>query len=127
LAVPWDLQLPQAILRILRHGFQHFLDNYPAVTLAGEPEGIHQMRVAMRRLLSAIRMFGPVLRLEDARELFQALKTLFSQLGGVREAGSSGSRFRRWPRQASGQRLSRFSAEKLRPFAVPPIRGPLTN
>ena len=86
LAVPWDLPLPQAILRILRHGFQHFLDNYPAVTLAGEPEGIHQMRVAMRRLLSAIRMFGPVLRLEDAREHFQALKTLFAQLGGVREA-----------------------------------------
>jgi inorganic triphosphatase YgiF len=86
LAVPWDLPLPQAILRILRHGFQHFLDNYPAVTLAGEPEGIHQMRVAMRRLLSAIRMFGPVLRLEDTRGLFQALKTLFTQLGEVREA-----------------------------------------
>jgi triphosphatase len=86
LAVPWDLPLPQAILRILRHGFQHFLDNYPAVTLAGEPEGIHQMRVAMRRLLSAIRMFGPVLRLEDTRGLFQALKTHFTQLGEVREA-----------------------------------------
>src|SRR6476659_2273457 len=76
----------QAILRILRHGFQHFLDNYPAVTLAGEPEGIHQMRVAVRRLLSAIRMFAPVLRLEDTRGLFQALKTVFTQLGGVREA-----------------------------------------
>ena len=35
LVVPWNLPLPQAILRILRHGFQHFLDNYPAVTLAG--------------------------------------------------------------------------------------------
>ena len=86
LVVPWNLPLPQAILRILRHGFQHFLDNYPAVTLAGEPEGIHQMRVAMRRLLSAIRMFAPVLRLEDTRGLFQALKTIFTQLGGVREA-----------------------------------------
>jgi inorganic triphosphatase YgiF len=86
LVVPWNLPLPQAILRILRHGFQHFLDNYPAVTLAGEPEGIHQMRVAMRRLLSAIRMFAPVLRLEDTRGLFQALKTIFTQLRGVREA-----------------------------------------
>ena len=84
--VPWNLPLPQAILRILRQGFQHFLDNYPAVTLAGEPEGIHQMRVAVRRLLSAIRMFAPLLRLEDTRGLFQALKTFFTQLGGVREA-----------------------------------------
>jgi CHAD domain-containing protein len=31
-------------------------------------------------------MFGPVLRLEDTRGLFQALKTLFTQLGEVREA-----------------------------------------
>src|SRR6476660_6444251 len=86
LVVPWNLPLPQAILRILRHGFQHFLDNYPAVTLAAEPEGIHQMRVAVRRLLSAIRMFAPVVRLEDTRGLFQALKTIFTPLGGVREA-----------------------------------------
>src|SRR5262245_35345978 len=86
LVVPWNLPMPKAIMRILHHGFQHFLDNYPAVTLAGEPEGIHQMRVAMRRMLSAIRMFAPVLRLEDTRALFQALKTIFSQLGGVREA-----------------------------------------
>jgi CHAD domain-containing protein len=31
-------------------------------------------------------MFAPVLRLEDTRGLFQALKTIFTQLGGVREA-----------------------------------------
>jgi CHAD domain-containing protein len=86
LEVPWNLPLPEAILRIFRHGFQHFLDNYPAVTLAGEPEGIHQMRVAMRRLLSAIRMFAPILRLEDANELFTALKASFTHLGEVREA-----------------------------------------
>src|SRR6188472_2389720 len=53
---------------------------------AGAGEGIHQMRVAVRGLLSAIRMFAPVLRLEDTRGLFQALKTIFTQLGGVREA-----------------------------------------
>ena len=86
LTVPWNLPLPQAILRILRHSFQHFLDNYPAVTLAGEPEGIHQMRVAIRRLRSAIRMFGPVLRLEDPRGLFQTLRRLFTRLGEMREA-----------------------------------------
>jgi triphosphatase len=63
-AIPWDLPLPEAILRILRHSLQHFLDNHPAVTLSGAPESIHQMRVAMRRLRSAIRMFSPVLRLE---------------------------------------------------------------
>src|SRR6476661_4460705 len=100
----------------LPHGFQHFLDNYPAVTLAAEPEGIHQMRVAVRRLLSAIRMFAPVVRLEDTSGLFQALKTIFTQLGGVREVTcSSRRRFSRLPQRASGKRSSPFSAEKSRP------------
>ena len=110
------------------HGFQHFLDNYPAVTLAGEYEGIHQMRVAMRRLLSAIRMFAPVLRLEDTSGLFQALKTIFTQLGGVREADVFiAETLPRLPRRASGKRSSPFSAEKSRPFAPPPIRAPAPN
>jgi len=86
LAVPWNLPLPEAILRILRHSFQHFLDNHPAVTLSGEPESIHQMRVAIRRLRSAIRMFSPVLRFEGANSLLESLKALFAKLGEVREA-----------------------------------------
>ena len=86
LAVPWNLPLPEAIIRILRHSFQHFLDNHPAVTLSGAPETIHQMRVAMRRLHSAFRMFGPALRLEGANGLLEGLKVLFAKLGEVREA-----------------------------------------
>ena len=86
LAVPWNLPLPEAIMRILRHSFQHFLDNHPAVTLGGAPESIHQMRVAMRRLRSATRMFSPVLRLEGANDLLEGLKALFAKLGEVREA-----------------------------------------
>jgi inorganic triphosphatase YgiF len=73
IVVPWNLPLPEAIMRILRHSFQHFLDNHPAVPLSGAPESIHQMRVAMRRLRSAIRMFRPVLRLEEANGLLEGL------------------------------------------------------
>ena len=56
-AVPGNLPLPEAIMRVFRHSFQHFLDNHPAVTLTGAPKSIHQMRVSIRRLRSAIRMF----------------------------------------------------------------------
>ena len=44
------------------------------------------MRVAMRRLHSAFRMFGPALRLEGAKGLLEGLKVLFAKLGEVREA-----------------------------------------
>jgi triphosphatase len=102
LAVLWDLPLPQAILRILRHGFQHFLDNYPAVTLAGEPEGIHQMRVAMRYPPFAF----------SARCFASKIPGDFSRLSRpsslnwercARLTCSSGRRFLRLPRQAEQQ------------------------
>jgi triphosphatase len=78
LIIPWNVPLPEAITGVLRHSFQHFLDNHPAVTLGGAPESIHQMRVAMRRLRSAIRMFGPVLRLESASSLLQRFRAIFT-------------------------------------------------
>jgi CHAD domain-containing protein len=86
IVVPWNLPLPEAIMRILRHSFQHFLDNHPAVALSGTPESIHQMRVAMRRLRCAIRMFSPVLCLEEANSLLEGLRAFFTRLGEVREA-----------------------------------------
>src|SRR5262249_38574145 len=81
-----NVPLPQAIVCNLRHSFQHFLDNHPAATLRGTPESIHQMRVALRRLRSAIGVFSPVLCLEGANGLVDELKALFSKLGQVREA-----------------------------------------
>ena len=44
------------------------------------------MRVALRRLRSAIRMFSPVLRIEGANGVLEAQKALFSKLGELREA-----------------------------------------
>jgi CHAD domain-containing protein len=44
------------------------------------------MRVALRRLRSAIRMFSPVLRIEGVNGVLEAQKALFSKLGEVREA-----------------------------------------
>ena len=78
--------LPQAIRHILRQGLQQFLDNHPAVTLEGEAESIHQMRVGMRRLRSAIRMFSPVLCVNEISVALASVRALFAKLGDVREA-----------------------------------------
>ena len=86
------------------------------------------MRVAVRRLLSAIRMFAPVLRLEGTRGLFQALKTIFTHLGGVREADVFiAETFPLLAAAGLGKTLDSFSAEKSRPFALPPIRAHAPN
>jgi len=117
LAVAWNLPLPEAISRILRHSFQHFLDNHPAVTLSGAPDSIHQMRVAMRRLRSAIRMFSPVLRLEQVNSLLEGLKVLFTKLGEVREADVFiGETFPSVARAGLGERLESILLREITAF-----------
>jgi len=43
---------------VIGHCLRHLLGNWAAVTMARDPEGIHQMRVALRRLRSALSLFG---------------------------------------------------------------------
>jgi triphosphatase len=81
-----QVPLPDAILRIFRTSLAHLLHNHPSVTLSGRPESIHQMRIGVRRLRSAIRMFRPVLCLEGARDVLEDLRGLFARLGEVRDA-----------------------------------------
>lgn len=47
-----------AFRHVVAHCLNHLLGNWSAVTVARDPEGIHQMRVALRRLRSALSLFG---------------------------------------------------------------------
>lgn len=60
--------------------------NYSGVTRCGEPEFIHQTRVALRRLRSAMTLFATVLPAADARTWRERLGELASGLGGARDA-----------------------------------------
>lgn len=60
----------QALQQILSVELGHLLANQPA-GLAGDAEGVHQMRVAIRRLRAALTLFQPHLDLHAA-SLFQA-------------------------------------------------------
>ena len=58
-----------------------------ALLLEGsDPEGIHQARVACRRIRSALQTFGPVLDPAWAEALRAELGTLAADLGAVRDA-----------------------------------------
>ncbi|WP_042443145.1 CYTH and CHAD domain-containing protein [Azospirillum sp. B510] len=74
-----------AVGRIVRACIAHMVAN-EAVTLAGEdPEGVHQMRVALRRLRSAIALFRPFIPTTQYLWLVGEIKWLAGSLGPARD------------------------------------------
>lgn len=59
--------------------------NREGATHTDDPEYVHQMRVAMRRLRAAMRMFGPVLPPDFAQRVMPLLRELMDQLGRARD------------------------------------------
>ncbi len=57
-AIPPDLPIDGAIAVILRNCLAQFLGNLPALEIGDAVEAVHQMRVAMRRLRSALGLFN---------------------------------------------------------------------
>jgi CHAD domain-containing protein len=58
LVLPKKASASDAFGRIVGHCLHHLLGNWTAVVVARDPEGIHQMRVAIRRMRSVIALFG---------------------------------------------------------------------
>jgi triphosphatase len=77
------LSVEAALERIGRRCLTHLLNNEPAA-LAGEPEGIHQMRVAIRRLRAALSTLKRALQMKHYRWASEELKWLAHTLGPVR-------------------------------------------
>jgi CHAD domain-containing protein len=53
--------------------------------LAGHPEGVHQMRVGLRRLRAAISLFSNILEVSETSAIKSELKWLTEELGPARE------------------------------------------
>ncbi|MGH3116734.1 MAG: CHAD domain-containing protein [Gaiellales bacterium] len=70
--------LAEAVSRLIRHDV--------VVRLDTDPEGVHQARVATRRLRSHLRTFAPLLSTDWARELRDELGWLAGVLGRKRDA-----------------------------------------
>jgi CHAD domain-containing protein len=81
-----DLALVSAVDRLLL--------SLPVVGIGEDPEGVHQARVAIRRLRSDLRSFGPLLDRDWAIGLRAELALLADDLGIVRDADVLGSRLR---------------------------------
>ena len=75
----------QAAFRVIaRACLRQLIANKP-VTLRGDAEGLHQMRVALRRLRAAISLFGDMLADRQTDEMKHKFKWIIGELGPARE------------------------------------------
>jgi inorganic triphosphatase YgiF len=75
----------EAFEAILRHHLAHLLANEAAAREGSDPEGVHQLRVALRRLRSVLALFRSVLPAETALHLADELKWLGGETGPARD------------------------------------------
>ena len=74
-----------AMAGIFRDCYAHALANYATALDGREPEGVHQVRVALRRTRSALAVFRDILPEERRRSLDREVKWLASELGDARD------------------------------------------
>jgi inorganic triphosphatase YgiF len=85
--IPLDPELPplaacRAIALACVEQIQH---NHAGVLGASDPEYIHQMRVATRRLRACLRLFAPLLPADLAEQLLPPLREMMGLLGAARD------------------------------------------
>jgi inorganic triphosphatase YgiF len=84
LCLPRGISVVEGFRQILAAAHTHLLANQPAAS-AGMADGVHQMRIAVRRLRSAMALFEPHLDPVVATEIDAQLRRLGRVLGEVRD------------------------------------------
>jgi inorganic triphosphatase YgiF len=79
-----DFSRQVAFQAIARTCLRHLVVNQ-AATLRGDPEGVHQMRVALRRMRAAISLFADMLHDPQTEEMKEQFKWITQELGPARE------------------------------------------
>lgn len=80
-----DSSVEESLELALTTCMNHWLSNHAAVIDGHDPEGVHQMRVAMRRLRSALAIFKAVLPPDDFVWLQREASALNNGLGDARD------------------------------------------
>ena len=84
LALECDIRAGSACSQILLSALGHLLANQPAA-LRGDAEGVHQMRVAIRRLRAALVLFGPHLHAHAVSRFEAELRRVGRIFGEARD------------------------------------------
>ena len=84
LDLPKDVTAGEAFRRIVDCVLAHLMANQPAAA-AGDVEGVHQMRIAIRRLRAALMLFRPQLEPHAEARFTEALRDLGRIFGEARD------------------------------------------
>jgi triphosphatase len=125
------IALDDAFATILRGCFGHLLQSLPAAEDGRDPEGIHQLRVALRRLRAALNLMRSAGPLNKVEALRAEAKWLAQNLSAARDwdifqAGTLPTIARACP-QVAGFDALREAAEKRRAAAYDKIRRVLAE
>jgi triphosphatase len=80
-----DATLEDALSAILSHCLAHFTANADCACEGLDPEGVHQMRVGVRRARAALALFEPLLPADRVRFFRSELRWLGRELGAARD------------------------------------------
>lgn len=78
-------RVQEAMVAVVRSCFDQILVNQEAARDGSDPEGIHQMRVGIRRLRSALKLFARALPDDPSPDLRPGLRWLAGKLGEARD------------------------------------------
>ncbi|MCR6632464.1 MAG: CHAD domain-containing protein [Magnetospirillum sp.] len=81
-----DMPLAEAFRAVARNCLHHLLANERALLAHGDGEAVHQMRVALRRLRSALKVFRPLVDGPQLNALKEEVRWLLDLLGPARDA-----------------------------------------
>jgi CHAD domain-containing protein len=84
--VPKDASAKDVIRSMIADSVAALLHQDPLVRTSGDPEAVHQARVATRKLRSHLRTFAPLLEIEWTDPMRSELGWLALSLGAVRDA-----------------------------------------
>ncbi|CAK0754388.1 triphosphatase [Gammaproteobacteria bacterium] len=85
IALHREKTVEEAFQAILQHGLEHLHANSSVVIHGEDPEGIHQMRVATRRLRSCLNLFRPLVPLTASDGINTEIAWLTGELGLARD------------------------------------------
>ena len=74
------------VAAVIANALSHFVTNWASLRESDAPESIHQLRVALRRLRSALGVFRKTLQLPEIEDIRSEARRIASGLGPARES-----------------------------------------
>jgi CHAD domain-containing protein len=98
------------LVEVLTNTLEHFTGNWASLRESDAPESIHQLRVALRRMRSALGVFRRVIKLPELEDIRKEAKRIASALGPARECDAFRQNALGGPMQKNPQSLKGATA-----------------